>query len=101
MQRTQLTNIDEIAERILPITYLRRNPGRFLKKLDETGGFIITKDGKPLGKLLPLDKNKAKTSTKEKLKKLKAIIGGFHLNITLTPAQINTVIDTSYEKMLS
>jgi len=29
-----------------------------LAKLEEVGGFIITKDGKPVGKLLPLKKGK-------------------------------------------
>lgn len=101
MQDLQNINIDDIVEKIVPLTVLRRYPGRIFKDLRETGGFIITKDGRPVGKLLPLRSTKKQMTKEEKLKKLKSLIGGFSLKINLSPMQLNKIIEQSYEKMLS
>jgi hypothetical protein len=101
MQDSQIINIDDIAKRIIPLTAFRRNPGKVFEKLNESGGFIITKDGKPLGKLLPLENHKVNKSISDKIVQLQSATGGFSLGITLSPEQINNLVDKSYEEMLS
>ncbi len=100
MQKTHSHEIETIIEKILPITQLRRNPTEAIKYLEETGGFIITKDGKPVGKLLPIKKAAKSLSISEKLKKLKALKGGLRLTPDLDSKKINQLIKRSYEEML-
>ena len=101
MQDTYSRDIDNFVKQILPMTLLRRNPGGAFKKLEKVGGFIITKDGRPVGKLLPLHDKAPPQSKKDKLKKLQSLVGGFNIGINLNPRQINKLVKQSYEEMLS
>ena len=100
MQKAYI-NLEQVIEKILPITELRRNPGGVFRRLPEVKGFIITKGGKPVGKLYPMENKSGSSTIQENLKKLKAVVGGFDLKISLSPRQINEIIDRSYEEMLS
>jgi len=100
MQNTQFQDIDILVNKILPLTQLRRNPSKALAKLEEVGGFIITKDGKPVGKLLPLKKKEKEISKEEMLSKIKTLSGGFKIGIKVKPSQIKKLINQSYEKVL-
>jgi|YNPMSStandDraft_1061717.scaffolds.fasta_scaffold52426_2 prevent-host-death family protein len=100
MQNIHFQDIDVLVNKILPLTQLRRNPSKVLAKLEEVGGFIITKDGKPVGKLLPLKKAGKELSKEEMLAKIAALSGGFKIGIKAKPSQIKKIINQNYEKML-
>jgi prevent-host-death family protein len=100
MSNLNISNLDDFTQRLLPLTVLRRNAGEVLARLSKVGSFIVTKDGRPVAKLSTLEKKTKIESTKERLAKLKPLIGGFRLGIGLTPKQLNKLIDKSYEEML-
>jgi len=83
------------------MTDLRRNPKEAFRKLDKVGGFIVTKDGKPVAKLLPLGRTGKIETKKDKLQRLQFLSGGFRLGLKMSPKKINRIIDQSYEQMLS
>lgn len=95
-----LSDLNEFTQRLLPLTVFRRNAGEVLARLPEVGTFILTKDGRPIARLSTLEEKTKIETTKEKLARLKPLIGGFRLGIGLTPKQLNKLIDKSYEEML-
>ncbi|MBM3284124.1 hypothetical protein FJY90_07865 [Candidatus Gottesmanbacteria bacterium] len=93
-------NLDDFTQRLLPLTVLRRKAGEVLARLERVKVFVVTKDGKPVAKLSALNERADKETTKEKLARLKPLIGGFRLRIGWTPKQLNRLVEESYEKML-
>lgn len=93
-------NIDYLTKRLLPLTVLRRKAGEVLAKLPEVGSYLVTKDGKPVAKLSALSTQEHKETVKERLERLKPLIGGFKLGISMTPKQMNKLLDKRYEEML-
>ncbi|MBM3282698.1 hypothetical protein FJY90_00455 [Candidatus Gottesmanbacteria bacterium] len=93
-------NLDDFTQRLLPLTVLRRKAGEVLAKLQEVKVYVVTKDGKPVAKLSALNEPAVVETTKERLARLRSLIGGFRLRIGLTPRQLNKLIEESYEKML-
>lgn len=100
MSKLSFSDIDDITQRLLPLTVFRRNAGEVLARLPKVGTFILTKDGRPIARLSTLEERTKIETTKERLVKLKPLIGGFRLGIGLTPKQLNKLIDKSYEEML-
>ena len=94
------SNIDELTKRLLPLTVLRRKAGEVLAKLPEVGSYLVTKDGKPVAKLSALVTIEHKETVKERLTRLKPLIGGIKLGIGMTPKQLNKLLDKRYEEML-
>lgn len=96
-----LFNIEELPKHLLPLTYLRRNAGKVLAQLNKVGVFIITKDGKPVAKLSTLKEEiSEKRNEKDMIKKIKKVIGGFHLG-KISPSKIKKIIYQQYERVLS
>ncbi len=98
---TSNVNIEDIMQKILPLTVFRRKAGEVLKKLPQVGTFLITKDGKPVAKLCALDTSESYITSQQKVQKAKSLIGGFDLGIRQSPEKLNKLIDKNYEKMLS
>lgn len=94
----QLIDIEELTERLFPLTYFRRNAGQIIEKLEKVGTIILTKDGRPVAKLSSLEVKK-EFSKREKLEKLKKIAGGYHFG-KITPRQIKKIIMKQYEQVL-
>lgn len=79
---------------------LRRNTGLVLDKLAQSGGVIITKDGRPVAELTAISPDRLLTSS-QRVDKIKSLLGGYKLGIKLTPEQLNKDYDKSYGEMLS
>ena len=99
----QLIGINELTERLLPLTYFRRNAGQVIKKLDKVGSVILTKDGKPIAELISLKKQGKKEekdkAVEENLKKLYKFAGGYDFG-PISPRKIKKIIMKHYEKVL-
>lgn len=95
-----LSSLDDLIDRLLPLTYFRRNAGKVMAKLPMVGTFILTKDGKPVAKLSAVEPKFSKEKVEENLIKLRRLAGGFHLGKDLTPSKINKIIKKSYAKNL-
>lgn len=94
---------EDFTQRLVPLTYFRRNAGAVLRKLSLHKSLILTKDGQPIAEISSFKKNK-KISTQDQieadLKKLKSLSGGFKLGGNLTPEKINQILDDRYAEML-
>ncbi|MBI5465632.1 hypothetical protein HY946_03395 [Candidatus Gottesmanbacteria bacterium] len=100
MQISQNDYLDQYAEQLLPITLLRRNAGSVLKKLETLGTLILTKDGRPIAKITPLEKSLTNVSKIDSdLQMVKKLAGGLHLGKT-TPRQIKKIILKQYDRVL-
>lgn len=53
-------DINEVSQRLLPITDLRRNTGEVFDKLNKVGFYIVTKDGKPIAQIRPITQKRGK-----------------------------------------
>lgn len=96
-----ISNIDDLAKRLIPLTYLRRNAGEVLAKLQEMGELVVTRDGKPIARLSSFKETAThKRNIEADLERLRHFAGGLHLGIRLSPKQLNKLIEKSYEKML-
>jgi len=96
------TQLADFTQRLVPLTYFRRNAGEVLDKLSRYGNFVLTKDGQPVAKL-SFFTNKAVSSRRQieaDLKKVKKLAGGFRLGGDLTPEKINQILDDRYAEML-
>ncbi len=94
----QFFDIEELSKKLLPLTYFRRNAGEVIEKLKTTGTIILTKDGKPVAKLTPLEKE-AESDEEENLKKIKRFAGGYHFG-KISTKQIKKIILSQYDKVL-
>ncbi len=96
-----ISDIDDLTERLIPLTFFRRNAGEVLAKLQEMGELVVTRDGKPIARLSSIqDTTRQKKNIEADLEKLKRFAGGLHLGIKMSPKQLNKLIEKSYEKML-
>ena len=85
---------------LIPLTDLRRHAGKIFNQLPQLKLFIILKDGRPVGKITPMEESLPKSSLKDDLKKIRQLAGGFRLGINLTPKQMNEDYDKMYDQML-
>ena len=101
MQTINESHLDQISERLVPLTYFRRNAGEILEKLPKVGSFILTKAGIPVAKLSILKKTIPQKYTEDKIKKLKSLAGGFKWKKSPSPLQIKRLLNKRHEKLLS
>lgn len=99
MQIQEDDYLDQFTKQLLPITFLRRKAGLVLKKLENVGTLILTKDGKPVAKIIAIDKKPHDMTKQERLEAVKKAAGGFHLG-QLTPRQIKKIIMKQYDRVL-
>lgn len=59
MNKVNYIRTDNIEERIVPITYLRRNLGKMIMKLSKTGPLFISKGDTIVAEIRPREKRKA------------------------------------------
>lgn len=95
----QPLDTNQITQRILPATMLRRNIGRILDQLPQSGNMIITKDGRPVAELTAISPDKLLTFS-QRVDKVKTLLGGFKLGILQTPEQLTKDYDKTYDEML-
>lgn len=92
-------DVSQITQRLLSATMLRRNTGQVLDKLAQSGGVIITKDGRPVAELTAISPDRLLASS-QRVDKIKTLLGGFSLGIKQTPKQLNKDYDKVYDEML-
>lgn len=72
-----------LEERLIPITYLRRNLGKILRELSQKGPYLVTKDSRIIAEIRPKGKtakDKSKKTTAQKLIKFAGIWKGTELD---------------------
>jgi len=95
-----MINIDDISQHLLTMTQLRRRPGEVFQKLPEVGMYIVLRNGKQVGRILPIEKKMTKEEIEKNIEKLHKLAGGFRLGKHLNPVQLNRLYDKQYDEML-
>ena len=85
---------------LLPITYLHHNVGKVFDDLAKIGGYAVMRDSEVIGKILPVAGKTKMLTKEERVAKVRALAGGFHLGKGLSPQQMNKEYDKIYDKML-
>lgn len=92
-------SLDDIGQHLVSVTDFRRNAGSYLDRIHAVGSYVLVRDGIPLVKMVPIEKNDT-MSTEEKLRKLKRLTGGFRFKKSLSPKRFNKLLDDRYAQML-
>lgn len=92
------SEISELTDRLIPLTYFRRNAGKIFATLSQKGSLVLTKGGQPIAALVQL--SSAKTTPVDYTQTIKNLAGGIKTKTKLTPNKINQIISNSYEKLL-
>jgi antitoxin (DNA-binding transcriptional repressor) of toxin-antitoxin stability system len=93
--------IDDISRHLLTMTELRRRPGEVLRRLPEVGTYFLSKDGRLIAQIIPLQgASDVSTNKKAAVAKLYSLAGGFRSKKSLSPSQLNKFYDQQYEEML-
>lgn len=90
--------INDFTDRLVPLTYFRRNAGKILVTLSQKGSLVLTKDGQPIAALVRL--TSAETTPVDYTQAIKNLAGGIKIKTKLTPDKINQIISGGYEKLL-
>lgn len=99
----QIQPISDITGKPLPllsITELHRNVGKIFDELPKVGGYAVVRDSEVIGKILPMNTKSKVLTREERVAKVRALAGGFHLGKGLSPDQMNKEYDKIYDKML-
>lgn len=92
------TKIEKLAEKLLPLTEFRRRAGAALDRLDHQGELILTKDGRPIARIISLGKSR-EDSRGDYREKARRLAGGLHLG-KLSPQKVKKIIYEQYPKVL-
>ncbi len=94
-------SIDDISKHLLTMTELRRRPGEIFRRLSEVGTYFLSKDGRLIAKIIPLQNSLSVAANKKaSVTKLYSLAGGFRSKKSLSPSKLNKLYDQQYGEML-
>lgn len=84
---------------ILPITYFRRNAGKYLDKLDSLEKLMLTRGGKPVAELRAFSKEEPE-NPETILFKIAAFSQGFNSGAKFSTKKIKKILLNQYDRVL-